>query len=335
VTAGGGTGASLAVQAFTIDQQIRLEERRVEERAKELRQYIIDHGALPSDKDLEEYYGLNDEEIMLLKNDVSGYKPIRGLVDVPEDERDGYVVQQALNRAANPPNDKDGLPEVATVSLDLHIRERMSALDAAIQKAPAGEAEKLKTRRDAFASLLPGLQPHIEHEKQVKARQERREKDKRWREWKKMDDARKKAEAEAANKKAPERKPATQGAAGPTLLPQAQPAGGTADPLAPFGPTMEDPEQKFAREFVEKAGFWGKRLAGDGKKLVNRIHSDSPPSDKERSAFLAEEALWRKTVTDWMGRFQQQGRGAAVSGLQELLGTRGTRLQELRTYLGG
>jgi hypothetical protein len=75
----GGTALSLTVQGWTIAMQTCLDEARTEGRLRELNQYIDEHGALPPD--LESYFGLDDEEVMLLEGDLSGYRSQRSPID--------------------------------------------------------------------------------------------------------------------------------------------------------------------------------------------------------------------------------------------------------------
>jgi hypothetical protein len=72
-TGAGGTALSLTVQGWTTAMQIAIQDGRMKGRLRELNQYIDEKGELPPD--LESYFGLNDEEIMILRNDLSNFKP--------------------------------------------------------------------------------------------------------------------------------------------------------------------------------------------------------------------------------------------------------------------
>src|SRR5512134_1691519 len=100
---------------------------------------------------------MGGEQVLFMEQDLSGYKPVNSLYDVPEDEKDAYVVKVALERGANPPSEKSGRPVILTEHLDLHIRKRIQELETAAETATGDQAEKLRAKRDALATLLPGL----------------------------------------------------------------------------------------------------------------------------------------------------------------------------------
>jgi hypothetical protein len=70
-SAGGGTVLALTIQGWCTAMQLGWEMARVGARGQELQAFIKAHkGGLPSDKELMDYYKLNDEAILLLKSDI-------------------------------------------------------------------------------------------------------------------------------------------------------------------------------------------------------------------------------------------------------------------------
>ncbi|MGH7576182.1 MAG: DUF4157 domain-containing protein, partial [Longimicrobiales bacterium] len=65
----GGTALSLTVQGWTTAQQVAIAQARSNIRSRELTAYIEKNNKLPPRKELMDYYGLNDEEVLLLESD--------------------------------------------------------------------------------------------------------------------------------------------------------------------------------------------------------------------------------------------------------------------------
>jgi hypothetical protein len=70
-TVGGGTALAMTIQAWCTAMQMGFEMSRVGVRAQELQAYIQAHqGGLPPRDQLMGYYGLNDEDVLILENDL-------------------------------------------------------------------------------------------------------------------------------------------------------------------------------------------------------------------------------------------------------------------------
>ena len=325
----GGTALSLTVQGWTTAMQTGFEAARINERSKELREYIHKNGKLPPNRELIDYYGMNDEDILYMDQALSGYLPIRTLTELPQEQMDLWVFRRVKDLVEAPPQQKAGLPEIPTEKLENYIRERIAKLEEQAASASPDAATKLQEQRDMWAKFLPNLKPHIEHEKEIR---EKREKERKWREykeWKEKVEALK--QADEAKKANPEKKPVTVPGAPSPFLPQAtqQPS---SQGVGPF--TMEKGPIEKAADIVRGFENWGLDLKIRGTNLINRMHSGTSPTDAERKAFASELASWQSWLGKMIIQLQNESRSEAVSKLVEFRDHKpGPSLVEIRDLL--
>jgi hypothetical protein len=134
IAPGEATVLALTAQGWAAGMQYGLGSERVRSRAAELRAYMKEHGnALPSRQDLMDYYGLNDEDIMLLETDI-----------------------QNAHRVT-----------VTTEDLAAQVRKMLGEIEAAAGKPlPQGVSEAdVQNQRMALGNLLVALEAQVEEER--------------------------------------------------------------------------------------------------------------------------------------------------------------------------
>jgi hypothetical protein len=123
-TAGGGSVLSLTIQGWTTAMQLGFESVRIAKRSQELLEYIRKHnGGLPPRKELMDYYGLNDEGILILENDI-------------------FKSQQA--------------PKISSAVVRDRVRKLLQKLDSSVRDKQLGEpqATQLREERAGLEELL-------------------------------------------------------------------------------------------------------------------------------------------------------------------------------------
>jgi uncharacterized protein DUF4157 len=141
ITAGGGTILAITIQTWAATMQFGFESARIQMRASELKAYMKAHGnRLPPRDELMSYYGLNDEDILLLENDI-------------------YKAQQN---------------KVSTEDLATQVRELLAQIDANANKPlPEGVTpESIQKERASLSKLLVALDADVQ-QKRVQAARER------------------------------------------------------------------------------------------------------------------------------------------------------------------
>ncbi len=322
----GGTALSLTVQAWTTAMQAGFEMARVQERSKELREYIHKNGKLPPRKELMGYYGLNDEDVLLMEEAMSGTMRIRLLTELPQEQMDLWVFQQAKGLAQQAPNPANGLPDIATEKLESYIKARIAELEKQAATASPDAAQKIQEQRDAWAKFLPQLKAHIDHENEVNAKREKEKKIREYKEWKARVEAQKKADAAKDNQ--PQKTvPPVPGSASPFLPQEATPQA-----IGPF--SLEKSPMQKAGDAVKTFENWGLDLKIKGTALVNRIHKGASPSNAERKAYATELTNWQSWLGKTISDLQQKGRSEAVAKLIAIRDNEpGPKLIEIRGLL--
>jgi hypothetical protein len=296
----GGTVLSLTVQGWCTAQQVAIAAGRADSRARQLQDYIEKHGAVPSRKELMEYYGLNDEEAMLLQNDVA----------------------------------RSQLPKQVSAREVLDaLWKRIGDLEAKVvdQALTQEDLQALQDERDELFRLVPGVEEAVKQEeeekKKRKAKEARAKRIREHKEWRAYQEKMTAAEqAKQPAQPAPKEGPPSISPAG-DLKPE--------DPTTPLpagilqGGIAADPRHQ-QTEWVKHARFWGWSLLEEGRALRDRLARSDPPSQKERKGFFAREAQWRKAAHDLLRRVKDQAHGE----LLEFLGTIEPKLDEVMTHLG-
>jgi hypothetical protein len=140
VTAGGGTILAITIQTWAAAMQFGFEQARIQQRASELKAYMKAHGNhLPPDQELMSYYGLNDEDILILKNDI--YKAQQNKVTTEDLAKQVKALLAQIDENANKP-----LPEGVTPEGIQKERASLSkllvALEADVQQKRAQAARE-------------------------------------------------------------------------------------------------------------------------------------------------------------------------------------------------
>lgn len=141
VTVGGGTALAITIQTWAAAMQFGFEAARIQQRSSELKAYMKTHAhQLPPRSELMGYYGLNDEDLLILDNDI-------------------YKAQQ------NTPTTED---------LAKQVRELLAQIDANATKAlpPGVTPEGIQSDRVALMKLLVALESEVEQQHK-KAERER------------------------------------------------------------------------------------------------------------------------------------------------------------------
>jgi len=134
IAPGAASILAVTVQGWAAAMQTGLESARVHSRAEELRTYMKEHGnALPPRDELIDYYGLNDEDILLLETDL-----------------------QKAHRAT-----------VTTEELAAQVRKMLGEIEAAAGKPlpPGVTPEEVQKQRMALGNLLVALEAQVEEER--------------------------------------------------------------------------------------------------------------------------------------------------------------------------
>lgn len=299
VTAGGGTALSLTIQAWTSAMQMGFEQARVGTRASELQSYIKKTGGLPPRKELMSYYGLNDEDILHLENDIL-----------------------KAGRA----------PKVAAATVRNEILALINKVDAGAKAHQLGSEQlnALQAERRILTQLYVKFQQQAEIEerqatvaKRAEATEVESKKQKEFQAWKRKAERKKDPTAETA-------KPSAQ--APPLLQPPTSPAQATEFTPLPGMGMMQDPLQR-QKEVVKRAEFWAMHLRQEGESLESRMGSADAPSQQEKDKFLRAEAAWREFVTNPPAGYKLLE--SHLSQLKELLHRFGERLSQIRTRFRG
>jgi hypothetical protein len=136
-TAGGGTALAITIQAWCTAMQMGFEMARVGARAQELQDYIkAHHGDLPPKDQLMGYYGLNDEDLLILGNDL---------------------------RKTN---------TVTTANVIARVQALIAGIDAAANQRTDAEPAAVARERASLGRLLVVLQAYGEAEKQRVAQEQ-------------------------------------------------------------------------------------------------------------------------------------------------------------------
>jgi hypothetical protein len=176
-TAGGGTALALTIQAWCTAMQMGFEMARVGARAKELQAYIQAHnGGLPPRDQLMGYYGLNDEDILLLENDLRK----AAVVTTADVIARVQALIAEIDSAANKRSDADPAAvirerdklgrllaelkafdaaqkqQAAQASAAAAERARQQRLDAALHQQQAAAHPTPAQQKAAAGALLPG-----------------------------------------------------------------------------------------------------------------------------------------------------------------------------------
>jgi hypothetical protein len=148
-TAGGGTALALTIQGWTTAMQLGFESVRVTKRSQELMEYIRKHdGGLPPRDELMSYYGLNDEGILILENDIwRARRPEKMSAAAVRDQTRGLLAK-----------------------LESQIRDKQLSLE---------DAEQLRAEREALGALLVFFTRRAVAEEQRVAAENKKEEDKR------------------------------------------------------------------------------------------------------------------------------------------------------------
>jgi hypothetical protein len=110
ITAGGGTILAITIQTWAATMQFGFEAVRISARAAELQAYMKAHGnALPPRAELMSYYGLNDEDILLLENDL--YKAQQKNVSTEDLANEVRALLAQIDANANKPLPEGVTPE--------------------------------------------------------------------------------------------------------------------------------------------------------------------------------------------------------------------------------
>jgi hypothetical protein len=148
VTAGGGTILAVTIQTWAATMQFAFETQRIKQRASELKAYMKAHGnALPPRDELMSYYGLNDEDILILENDI--YKAQQNKVTTEDLAKQVKVLLAQIDENANKP-----LPEGVT-------------------------PEGLQKERASLSKLLVALEADVQQKRAKAARERAAEEEKR------------------------------------------------------------------------------------------------------------------------------------------------------------
>jgi Domain of unknown function (DUF4157) len=138
VTGGGGTILAVTIQTWAAAMQFGFETARIKQRASELKAYMKAHGnKLPPRDELMSYYGLNDEDILILENDI--YKAQQSKVTTEDLAKQVKALLAQIDENANKP-----LPEGVTPEGIQKERASLSklllALEADVQQKRARAA---------------------------------------------------------------------------------------------------------------------------------------------------------------------------------------------------
>jgi hypothetical protein len=132
ITAGGGTILAITIQTWAAAMQFGFEQARIQQRASELKAYMKAHGNhLPPDEELMSYYGLNDEDILILKNDI--YKAQQNKVTTEDLLKQVKALLAQIDENANKPLPEGVTPE-GIQKERASLSKLMVALEADVQK---------------------------------------------------------------------------------------------------------------------------------------------------------------------------------------------------------
>lgn len=118
---------------------------------------------------------------------------------------------------------------------------------------------------------------------------------------------------------------------GPTLTPFLGPQP-QAPSFLPGAPTRRGPIEE-AAEVVASVRAMADTHVVRGEGLVNRIHLNRPPSDKERAEFVNIVKEWRDAVQFIKNKMIGESRGEAVVEINRIIDEQGGKLEKIRQHL--
>jgi hypothetical protein len=140
VTAGGGTILAVTIQTWAATMQFAFETQRIKQRASELKAYMKAHGnALPPRDELMSYYGLNDEDILILENDI--YKAQQNKVTTEDLAKQVKALLAQIDENANKPLPEGVTPE-GLQKERASLSKLLVALEADVQQKRAKAARE-------------------------------------------------------------------------------------------------------------------------------------------------------------------------------------------------
>ncbi len=161
VTEGGGTVLAITIQTWCAAMQLGWETARITQRANELKAYMKAHNnGLPPRKELMDYYGLNDEDILLLENDL--YKALHATVSTEDLAKQVRKTLAEIDAAANKPLPQDVTPEDVQKQ-----RAALSKLLVALEKEI--EEKRAQDRKERAAADEKRRQQNFDRARQRQA----------------------------------------------------------------------------------------------------------------------------------------------------------------------
>jgi hypothetical protein len=140
VTAGGGTILAITIQTWAATMQFGFETARIKQRASELKAYMKAHGnKLPARDELMSYYGLNDEDILILENDI--YKAQQNKVTTEDLAKRVKALLAQIDENANKPLPEGVTPE-GVQKERASLSKLLVALEADVQQTRARAARE-------------------------------------------------------------------------------------------------------------------------------------------------------------------------------------------------
>ena len=244
ITAGGGTILAITIQTWAATMQFGFENARIRQRASELKAYMRTHGnQLPPGDELTSYYGLNDEDILILQNDI-------------------YKAQQN---------------KVSTEDLVAQVRALLAEIDANANKPPGNgqTPQGIQKERASLSKLLLALEAEVQRQRAQAARERAQAEEKR----RQANFDRAQQQQKQAVAAAPADQQLSPGPGTPQQQPQ-RAAGG--DPFGLFSQGVQ-PVSGTSVESAELAGTGFGRMRNSLLARYQQLEAEHFPSDKVKA----------------------------------------------------
>ena len=270
ITAGGGTILAITIQTWAATMQFAFESARISKRASELKAYVKAHGnRLPPRDELISYYGLNDEDILILENDI-------------------YQAQQN---------------KVTTEALAKQVQGLLTQIDANANKPlPEGVTpEGIQKERAELSTLLVALKADVEQKRSQAAKERAAAEEKR----RQANFDR----AQQQQTQAPTARAASQLLPAPGVSrQQTQQQGVSADPFSILAPTSAQPLNGISMESAEivATGFGRTRNALLARYM--QLESEHFPSEKVQK-YQGDVTAYVSALDRMIGQLTRKGSG--------------------------